>query len=226
MKILKFIKSQIKLFCGKNLTDTKTVSNFSGEEIVMNKKSLLFIIVFFGICCGVGFSFLMAGGDFVALLTEIVNFGGSVVSSDGKISVVQSVGSNNFGVVRMTGGDYEVIGGGVGAAEVIMPTASSNLNNVKVYPSPYKPGSGTIYDNTVFGEGIVFSNLTAKAKIKIFNIAGELVAEFEETDGDGIYLWDTRNSNGEKVASGVYIYYITNPADKTQKAKGRLVIIR
>ena len=74
--------------------------------------------------------------------------------------------------------------------------------------------------------GIVFSGLTANAKIKIFNIAGELINELEETNGNGNCLWDTKNKEGNKVASGVYLYYIINPEDNSQKSKGKFAIIR
>ncbi|MCX5782501.1 MAG: hypothetical protein NT145_07365, partial [Elusimicrobia bacterium] len=103
---------------------------------------------------------------------------------------------------------------------------SQNLESVNVYPNPYSPGSGTRFDNSSLGEGIVFDKLTAKAKVRIFNVAGELVAELDETDGDGRYLWDIRNQSGNKVASGVYIYLVTNPDDNSQKAKGKFAIIK
>jgi|YNPMSStandDraft_1061717.scaffolds.fasta_scaffold01298_17 hypothetical protein len=192
----------------------------------MPKKRILIIGVIVFAISGIAMGFIMTGGNFTAQLTEIVTFGSKIVSSDGNTSVTQSVGSINLGQEKITGGNYEVISGGAGSGIVIQVGASSSLDNVKVYPNPYKPGTGGIYDNSSLGEGIVFSNLTPNANIKIFNIAGELVAEFNETDGDGKYLWDTRNSKGEKVASGVYIYYIKNPADGKQKTKGRIVIIR
>jgi hypothetical protein len=192
----------------------------------MPKKRILIIGVVVFVMSGIAMGFIMTGGNFTSQLTEIVTFGSKIVSSDGNTSVTQSVGSINLGQEKITGGSYEVISGGAGSGIVIQVGASSSLDNVKVYPNPYKPGTGSIYDNSSLGEGIVFSNLTPNANIKIFNIAGELVAEFNETNGDGKYLWDTRNSKGEKVASGVYIYYIKNPADGKQKAKGRIVIIR
>ncbi|MCX5782502.1 MAG: glycosyl hydrolase [Elusimicrobia bacterium] len=99
-----------------------------------------------------------------------------------------------------------------------------NLNNVKVYPSPYKPGSGGVFDNGILGEGIVFDYLTTSANIKIFSLAGELVAELIETDGNGICVWNARNQSGNKVASGIYVYLITNPENGSQKAKGKLAI--
>ncbi len=194
----------------------------------MTKKNFLllsFPVIVFGMMSSIAIGFLMTGGDFTSLLTEIVTFGSKIVSSDGKVSVTQSVGSINLGSEKITGGDYEVVGN-VGGQTGISVGPSVNLDNVKVYPNPYKPGSGTIYDNPSFGEGIVFSGLTANAKIKIYNIAGELVTELDVTTNDGKYLWNTRNFNGQKVASGVYIYFITNPDDNKQKSKGRFAIIR
>ena len=62
------------------------------------------------------------------------------------------------------------------------------------------------------------------ATIRIYNIAGELVRTIEETDGDGINEWNTKNEQGEPVASGVYIYFIANPAG--EKATGKIMVIR
>ncbi|MFH1369366.1 MAG: fibronectin type III domain-containing protein [Elusimicrobiota bacterium] len=111
-------------------------------------------------------------------------------------------------------------------ALVSVSTYESNLDKVIVYPNPYKPGSGGAFDNTSLGTGVLFDKLTQKANIKIFNIAGELVAECDETNGDGKYLWNICNADGEKVASGVYIYLVTNPDDSSQKTKGKFAIIK
>lgn len=111
-------------------------------------------------------------------------------------------------------------------AIVSVPTSQNDLSKAVVYPNPYKPGSGGAFDNTSFGEGVVFDKLTAKANIKIFNIAGELVAEVNETDGDGKYVWNIKNDDGSKVASGVYIYLITNPENGAHKTKGKFAIIK
>jgi len=100
-----------------------------------------------------------------------------------------------------------------------------DLNNITVYPNPYKSGDSRFGD-TSLGAGIVFSGLTANANVRIFNIAGELISELEETDGNGNCLWDIKNKKGNKVASGIYIYYITNPEDNSQKSKGKFAIIK
>lgn len=188
----------------------------------MNKKYILIILTLVFITSAV-FSFIMIGGNFVSYLSEMLGVGGKASSSDGNIEVTQSLGGAVLSSIS-SGGVYQLVGGGVSS---VISQAATNLSNVKVYPNPYKPGSGSKYDNNPQeGEGIIFENLTSETKVRIFNIAGELVAEFLDTDGDGRHLWDTKDVRGNKVGSGVYIYVIVNIADNTQKAKGRVVIIR
>ena len=123
-------------------------------------------------------------------------------------------------------GQVIVNGRSMAARDTLLGVTGNNLDNVKVYPNPYQPGSGTKYDDTVFGQGIIFENLTQNARIKIFNVAGELIADISETSGLGRYVWNARNQAGNKVASGVYIYFIVNSDNSSQKAKGKFAIER
>lgn len=93
---------------------------------------------------------------------------------------------------------------------VVQLVPTSDLNTMKVYPNPFNPNRHT--------QGLTIENITAQATIKIYTIAGELVREIEETDGDGISTWDGRNDAGNDVASGVYIGFIEGPSD-TKKVK-------
>ena len=70
--------------------------------------------------------------------------------------------------------------------------------NIIVYPNPTKEG------------WITFTRLTERVSVRIFNMAGELVyGEQEHTANDKAeWTWDCKNNDGEKVASGVYIYTI------------------
>jgi hypothetical protein len=101
--------------------------------------------------------------------------------------------------------------------------SSNNLKKVIVYPNPYKPGTGGKYDRS---DGIIFSNLTEKAEIKIYTISGELVRSMNKNNHEDRYVWDTKNNSGNTVASGVYIYRITNPDNSSDKTKGKVAIIR
>jgi hypothetical protein len=91
---------------------------------------------------------------------------------------------------------------------------AANLEDVVVYPNPFKPDMGT--------NVITFSNLTENAKIQIYTITGNLV--FEEKADSIEYKWNLKNRNGNDVASGVYIYYISN--DKGEKKIGKITIIK
>ncbi|MFA5162801.1 MAG: lectin like domain-containing protein [Elusimicrobiales bacterium] len=82
------------------------------------------------------------------------------------------------------------------------------LAALKVYPNPSKPGSDG---------GVKFANLPgfAAPEIRIYTVSGKLARKL--TVGDGIMdnpsgmttgLWDGRNSSGEHMASGVYIYSV------------------
>lgn len=102
--------------------------------------------------------------------------------------------------------------------------SAKKLGEVYVYPNPYRPDSNTIYDNPPLGRGIVFAGLPPTAKIKIFTISGELVKEIEESSADGTLLWDTYNADGQKVASGVYIYLVTSQDDPGKKTTGKFAI--
>ena len=91
-----------------------------------------------------------------------------------------------------------------------------DLSNVIVYPNPFKPHLGHTE--------IYFKGLTTKTTIRIYNIAGELVRKIENVDGETETTWDARNNSGNRVASGVYIYLITN--DKGNKRTGKLAVIK
>ncbi len=90
------------------------------------------------------------------------------------------------------------------------PYADQTLDSLKVFPKPYKPHDGH--------RKIYFYGLTDKATVRIYDISGSLVKEIEESDGDGLATW-----NGD-VASGIYIYHISNP--QGEQKLGKLSVIR
>ena len=100
------------------------------------------------------------------------------------------------------------------AMGVVTPPFGADLSRVKAYPNPYRGDKHS---------QVIFDNLTADVKIKIYTLGGELVREIKEQEGDKAY-WDMKNKQGEKMSSGIYIYYITNP--KGEEKKGKVAIIR
>ena len=92
--------------------------------------------------------------------------------------------------------------------------ANESLNNVYVYPNPVRPEfSGTVK----------ISGLLDKANIKISDIEGNLV--YETTSEGGTIEWDTRAFGKYKVASGVYMVFISAEDGVETKVK-KVMIIR
>jgi hypothetical protein len=89
---------------------------------------------------------------------------------------------------------------------------------VIVYPNPYLELRNS-------SKRINFIHLTFDAKVRVYTLNGRLVWEMEKNDGSDRIVWQgVENRAGQKMASGVYIYIITN--SKGQKVMGKLGLVR
>ncbi len=93
-------------------------------------------------------------------------------------------------------------------------SANENLNNVYVYPNPVRPG---------FSDTVKIAGLLNKANVKITDIEGNLV--YEATSAGGTIEWDTMAFGRYKVASGVYVIFISAQDGSETKVK-KVMIIR
>ncbi len=91
---------------------------------------------------------------------------------------------------------------------------ADDLENVIAYPNPWKHGMGI--------NVITFDNLMENSKIQIYTFSGNLVFEVEVDSVD--YQWDLKNKDGNDIASGIYIYFITD--DKGKEKSGKFAIIK
>ncbi len=112
----------------------------------------------------------------------------------------------------------------------IFSLAAENLNNIRIYPNPYKPNdgkddTGKPYNPYDSNSGIIFDNLTQAARIEIYTITGQLVWRKTTDDTSGKIQWDARNQSGKDVASGGYIVLIIDTASGQKKVK-KIGIIR
>lgn len=171
------------------------------------RKKIVFI---FGLIFLAGLAVaVMTSSDFLVPLGEIVGVASRSASKD--YTLHQSMKS--VGNAKMSGGDYDLYG------DLSVNMASkleNNLTKAHCYPNPYKPSKGHTK--------ITFSRLTTNTKLKIFNIAGELVYQDEQDTPQGELPWDVVNDSGEKLASGVYVYLITD--NDGHKAKGKFAVIK
>lgn len=92
--------------------------------------------------------------------------------------------------------------------------ANEDLNNVYVYPNPVRPE----FEGTV-----KIAGLLNKATVKITDIEGNLV--YETTSEGGTIEWDTTAFGKYKVASGVYMIFISAEDGIETKVK-KVMIIR
>ncbi|MFA6435002.1 MAG: hypothetical protein WCW52_09935 [Elusimicrobiales bacterium] len=112
--------------------------------------------------------------------------------------------------------------GGFGdrAAAMAYPPAA-DLSDAYVYPNPFKPNSPGAFQ----AANLTFKHLPAEATIRIFAITGRRVAELHKTDRTvDYYEWNAVNGDGRKLASGVYLFFMTAPGGG--KAKGKFAVIR
>ena len=86
----------------------------------------------------------------------------------------------------------------------------------QIYPNPWRSDKHAAHPK------VTFAGLTVGTTIKIFTVSAHEVKELH-TDGPSI-AWDLTNDSGEKVASGIYLYLITD--SQGDKVKGKLAIVR
>ncbi|MFA5140757.1 MAG: LamG-like jellyroll fold domain-containing protein [Elusimicrobiota bacterium] len=97
-----------------------------------------------------------------------------------------------------------------------------DVNEVYVYPVPWKPGSGDKFDSATWlgRSGLAFGNLSTDGHIRVFTLSGELVTDLQYGPTDqGTLVWNGKNTAGRNVASGVYFAYVKATDGSTQVLK-------
>lgn len=121
---------------------------------------------------------------------------------------------NDIKINSATGEVFIATSKGLVAFKGIATDANDDLNNVYVYPNPVRPG---------FTGTVKIAGLIDKANIKITDIEGNLV--HETTAEGGTIEWDTTAFGKYKVASGVYMIFISAQDGGETKVK-KVMIIR
>jgi flagellar hook assembly protein FlgD len=85
----------------------------------------------------------------------------------------------------------------------------------RAYPNPWRADRG-------YAQQITFDQLAGNTTIKIFTVSGHLIKTL--STGSSSTNWDLTNDSGDRVASGIYIYRVSN--DQGQTARGKVVVIR
>ncbi len=90
-----------------------------------------------------------------------------------------------------------------------------DVSTVRAYPNPWKISQHSALPMT-------FDQLPSEtvSTVKIYTLSGEWVRTLT---GAQNLRWDLRNSGGQNVASGIYLYLLT--ADNRRKT-GKIIVIR
>jgi len=95
-------------------------------------------------------------------------------------------------------------------------TVTPTTLNVRIYPNPWRS------DKHASHPSMIFDGLLTGTTIKLFTVSGHKVKELH-TDGPSI-PWDLTNDSGDKVASGIYMYLITD--SQGDKVRGKVAVIK
>jgi len=119
------------------------------------------------------------------------------------------------------------------------PVATSTLANVKVVPNPYIGSASwnnrTPSDEFAWEHRLQFTNLPADAKVKIFTLDGDFVAEVKanttvivgeevNTASASVAEWDLMTRNNQEAAPGIYLFVVQSPS--LGEKVGKFVIVR
>jgi len=104
-----------------------------------------------------------------------------------------------------------------------LATGVGQTEELTIAPNPFIPNDGKANTGSwMEGEGVTFTNPAPQVvEIKIYTLAGELIAE-GTLPTRGEWIWNGRNQEGNKVASGIYLYIVTDPSGEKL---GKLTVI-
>lgn len=154
-------------------------------------------------------SAIMSAGVHRMLISEITNVGNSMPKTGGAYSLMGSTGQLGYGT--LSGGRYSVTWGTVNSWR----PPQADVSRAHVYPNPCKKSRGCT--------GVTFTRLTLQATIHIFTVSGEKVDTVEKNSNIDSVGWDLRNSAGQLVASGLYLYVVKGEGSSK---KGKLIVVR
>lgn len=121
---------------------------------------------------------------------------------------------NDIDINSVTGEVFIATDKGLVSFKGTATAAKADLSNVYIYPNPVRPD----FEGTV-----KIAGLLDKANVKITDIEGNLV--YETTSEGGTIEWDTTAFGKYKVASGVYMIFVSAQDGIETKVK-KVMIIR
>lgn len=97
----------------------------------------------------------------------------------------------------------------------------TDVSESYAFPVPFRPNAGDVVRYGSWSDGIRFTNLPSGGTIRIYTVSGELVRELVINTNP--QTWDVKNTAGEIVSSGVYLWEIKS---STARKTGKLMVVR
>jgi len=100
------------------------------------------------------------------------------------------------------------------AAAVVTLTGSPSMVSIRVRPNPWRSDRETQTQ-------VTFDQLPSGSTVKLFTLSGRWIRTLDGSSGQA--SWDLKNDSGERVASGMYFYLVTD--NQGNISRGKLTII-
>lgn len=136
----------------------------------------------------------------------------------GSVGIEYKLKVSNLLSSKLTGG--LIINDNAGSY-IVLSENSSNLSNVYVYPNPANIAIGQ--------DKITFANVSNRIKISIFTLSGKKISEFTANTQNGGVSYLLRDSSGNLLNSGVYIYRLVRLNElnnEVEEKLGKFAVIR
>jgi len=164
-----------------------------------------------------------AFGWFAATWVNIpmVNPGQEFMATDVEININVNKSfdrlSSNYDSSLIAGGNSSIQGmpvyrfstHGLGVSKGQTGTLQNSLSKINIVPNPYYAVSK--YEETQVDNIAKITNLPQNCRIKIYNMNGTLIREYNKSDPLNFLDWDLKNQVGIPISSGVYIIHVEVP---------------
>jgi len=101
--------------------------------------------------------------------------------------------------------------------------AKEDVDKINIFPNPYYGANPQEINK--YQRYVTINHLPAKATIRIFNLAGQLISTIEKNDPNTQFQrWTLTNDSGYQIGSGLYIIHIDMPElGKTKILKAAII---
>lgn len=184
--------------------------------VLRRSRGIILLIIAAALAGSLAYAGVLISINYSVSIPVMINGTTDTVSSNYKIRT-GILGRAMTGSAQSS--NYIITGGSVDPSAP--PSPPSGSCDPYVYPNPFEPNTPGRFQ----AGKLTFKHLPAAATIKIFAITGKLLTELHKTDSAADYYeWNAANADGQKLASGVYVFFVTSPGGC--KAKGKFSVIR